>query len=152
MGEVQDSSKSTNPTIIPPYDVEGYARAEAMREKVSTLTDEEELEFARQQSMKGSVAPPAPRGEIAEPSGEMVVEGDPVAILGSLEQIPRLAVTTDELFDLHLDHHMGFILTLIDGVLDFETIVDVCGMPRHEAIRVLAMLVRRRVITARLPR
>jgi CRP-like cAMP-binding protein len=68
-------------------------------------------------------------------------------VLGSLSFVPRHIISVDQLTRMQLDHHAGFLLTLVDGVLSFETIVDVCGMPRADALRVLADLVRRGVIS-----
>jgi hypothetical protein len=73
-------------------------------------------------------------------------EDDAIAILGSLDAVPRHALAPDQLIKLSLDHHAGFMLALVDGVLSFDTIVDVCGMKRAEALRVLSFLVRKGVI------
>jgi DNA-binding IclR family transcriptional regulator len=37
----------------------------------------------------------------------------------------------------------------VDGVLNYETILDVCGMPRSQALEVLVTLMRRGVIGQR---
>lgn len=73
-------------------------------------------------------------------------------VLGSLDSVPRHAMMPEELTKLGLDHHSGFMLALVDGVLSFETIIDVCGMPRAEAVRVLAQLVKRGIINVPLKR
>lgn len=73
-------------------------------------------------------------------------EEDSMVILGSLDAVPHHAVAPDQLTKLRLDHHAGFMLALVDGVLSFETIVDVCGMKRPEALRVLSFLIRKGVI------
>lgn len=73
-------------------------------------------------------------------------EEDAMAILGSFDAVPRHAVSPDQLVKLRLDHHAGFMLALVDGVLSIETIVDVCGMKKAEALRVLSFLVRKGVI------
>jgi hypothetical protein len=36
---------------------------------------------------------------------------------------------------LPLDHRAGFLLSLMDGTLDLETVVEVSGMPRDEVLR-----------------
>ena len=81
-----------------------------------------------------------------EPSTQQQTEEDAMAILGSLAAVPRHAIAPDQLMKLRLDHHAGFMLALVDGVLDFETIVDVCGMKKAEALRVLSFLIRKGVI------
>lgn len=38
---------------------------------------------------------------------------------------------------LPLDHRAGFLLSLMDGSLDIESLVEVSGMPRDEALRIV---------------
>ncbi len=51
-------------------------------------------------------------------SGALVV----VAPLGTLKQMP-------------LDHRAGFLLSLMDGTVDLDTLIDVSGMPRDDVPR-----------------
>jgi len=48
-----------------------------------------------------------------------------------------------------LDHRTGFLLSRIDGMLTFEDILDVAGMPRLEAYQILSTLLRKGVIEVR---
>ncbi len=73
-------------------------------------------------------------------------EAESLALVGALDRVPVLAIDVDVLPRLGLDHHMGFMLTLVDGQLSLETILDVCAMPRQHALHVLAELVTRKVI------
>lgn len=42
-------------------------------------------------------------------------------------------------FDVNqLDHRMGFLLSCVDGHTDVATLLDICGMPRLEALRALS--------------
>lgn len=68
------------------------------------------------------------------------------AKVGDLSAIPSLRIPADEVIWLNLNHREGFILSQIDGVMSYEDILDVCGMPRLEALRVLAHLVTDKVI------
>ena len=43
----------------------------------------------------------------------------------------------------------GFLLSRIDGMLTYEDIVDIAGMPRLEAYRILSSLLRSGLIEAR---
>jgi hypothetical protein len=135
------------PTVVPKYDVETFARnVSRKRSPFPTITDDEVLEAARRASMKTAPPPPgAPSPEASAPSSPSG-DDEPMKILGSLEAVPRHAMAPDELTKLGLDHHAGFMLALIDGVLNFDTIIDVCGMPRPEALRVLAQLMKRGII------
>lgn len=146
------------PTLVPKFDVEGFAMRVSgeVRGPQATITDEAAVEAARLQSLPS--APPARKpsdapadaskgaGKATPAAGLQEVK-DPMDVLGSLSFVPRHIISVDQLTRMQLDHHAGFLLTLVDGVLSFETIVDVCGMPRADALRVLADLVRRGVIS-----
>jgi len=69
-----------------------------------------------------------------------------LARLGSLSQIVRVALSGDEIRWLSLDHRAGFLLAVIDGDSSIETLLDISGMPRLEALRILYGLLDQRVI------
>jgi hypothetical protein len=58
-------------------------------------------------------------------------------------------VAPKELTRLSLDPKSGFILSRIDGVTPLETLLDMCGMPREEAARILGNLAARGIIAFR---
>jgi hypothetical protein len=58
-----------------------------------------------------------------------------------------LAVRSDALRAAHLDMRAGFLVSLLDGVTTLESLLDVCGMPREEALELLVVLRNRRVVT-----
>ena len=60
--------------------------------------------------------------------------------LGDLAGIPAVALPMHEISLQELDHRTAFLLSRIDGVLSFEDILDVSGMPRLEALRYLCRL------------
>ena len=66
--------------------------------------------------------------------------------LGSLEQVPVHVVGESELRWLGLDHRSGFLLSRVDGISTVDELLDVCGMPRLEALRTLVELVDRGAI------
>ncbi|MBX3181408.1 MAG: hypothetical protein KIT72_13975 [Polyangiaceae bacterium] len=68
------------------------------------------------------------------------------ARLGSLDQVLRVAVPPDQIRWLSLDHRAGFLLSLVDGVTSVEEILDVSGMSRLDALRILFTLVQQRVV------
>ncbi|MEO6418646.1 MAG: hypothetical protein ABIP39_04525, partial [Polyangiaceae bacterium] len=59
----------------------------------------------------------------------------------SLKRVPAVEIAPDKLLALGLNHKAGFLLSLIDGTSSVEVILDVCAMPREEAIKVLHDLV-----------
>lgn len=69
-----------------------------------------------------------------------------LARLGSLAQVVRVAVTSDQIRWLSLDHRAGFLLSLVDGESSIETLLDISGMARLEALRILFGLLDQRVI------
>jgi tetratricopeptide (TPR) repeat protein len=68
--------------------------------------------------------------------------------LGPLTRIPRLAIKPEEIMWLNLDHRAGFLLSQIDGAVDYETLFALSGLPRLDTARILAGLLADDVITA----
>jgi hypothetical protein len=94
---------------------------------------------------EGERAPPPGIAEVIEPSRaifERAFEG----YVGSLEQVPVLAISEGVLASQGFDHRVGFLLSLIDGVVSIEALLDIAGMPRFEAMRILALLLRSKTI------
>jgi len=65
---------------------------------------------------------------------------------GSLHCVPRVVVPLDQIRWLSLDHRAGFLLSLVDGTSRIEDVLDICGMPRLDALRLLLALLEQRVI------
>jgi hypothetical protein len=57
--------------------------------------------------------------------------------LGSLQRVPRLVCSPEQLRKAALDHKQAFVLVLVDGRLDIETILDATPMAMHEVLRIL---------------
>ena len=68
------------------------------------------------------------------------------ARLGALTQHVRVAVPGDQIRWLSLDHRAGFVLSLIDGSSTVEELLDISGMNRLDALRILYTLFDQRVI------
>jgi hypothetical protein len=71
------------------------------------------------------------------------------ARIGSMEQVATLAVPPEQITWLSLDHRAGFLLSLIDGTLSIEEILDVSGMSRLDALRIMYTLVQQNVVMLR---
>jgi hypothetical protein len=69
-----------------------------------------------------------------------------LARLGSLNKVARVALPSDQIRWLSLDHRAGFLLSLVDGHSSVEEILDISGMPRLDALRILYGLLDQRVI------
>ena len=68
------------------------------------------------------------------------------ARLGSTDLVPRVTLSSDQIRWLTLDHKSGFLLSCIDGYSTIDEILDVCGMPPLDALRILCDLVQQNVI------
>jgi hypothetical protein len=66
--------------------------------------------------------------------------------IGNLQAVPVPAMTETELRWLGLDHRSGFLLSRVDGMVTVEEVLDVCGMPRLEALKTLVDLLDRGAI------
>ena len=66
--------------------------------------------------------------------------------LGSLRAVPMLAISMTALRGRTLDHRAGFLLSRVDGQFSIEALLDVGGMPRIDALRILADLVDRGIL------
>lgn len=69
------------------------------------------------------------------------------ARLGSLDQRVTVAVPSDQIRWLTLDHRAGFLLSLADGGSTIDQILDMSGMPRLDALRIMYQLLDQRVIS-----
>jgi hypothetical protein len=69
------------------------------------------------------------------------------ARLGALDRVVTVAVPADQIRWLSLDHRAGFLLSLVDGISTLEEILDISGMSRLEALRIMYALLEQRVIS-----
>ncbi|MBW2734406.1 MAG: hypothetical protein JRH20_18620, partial [Deltaproteobacteria bacterium] len=61
--------------------------------------------------------------------------------LGDLSGVPKVQVSQGDIVWHKLDHRAGFLISRIDGMLTYDDILDISGMDRFEAMRILAQLV-----------
>ncbi|MCK5799124.1 MAG: hypothetical protein KAI47_18150, partial [Deltaproteobacteria bacterium] len=66
--------------------------------------------------------------------------------LGDLSRVPITQVPMQEIVWHKLDHRAGFLLSRVDSMLSFDDILDISGMSRFEALRILAQLIEQGVI------
>lgn len=67
-----------------------------------------------------------------------------LSVIGALDRIPQVAGVSAD-----LDARCAFVLSRIDGVMRVADLIEVSGMPRLEALQVLAKLVENGCITSR---
>jgi hypothetical protein len=58
-----------------------------------------------------------------------------------------MSIPSEQIRWLSLDHRSGFLLSLIDGTSSVEELLDISGMPRLDALRIMYGLFQERVIT-----
>lgn len=77
------------------------------------------------------------------PLGVQALANEPTleSLVGSLQQIPRVSADLSNLENKAIDSRAAFLLSRIDGRLSFDQVLDVAGMSREEASRILARLV-----------
>jgi hypothetical protein len=78
-----------------------------------------------------------------------VLEGMYAARLGALNRVPMVVVPRTQMRWLSIDHRAGFILSLVDGSSSVEMVLDVCGMPKLDALRILHELVVQKIVAFR---
>lgn len=66
--------------------------------------------------------------------------------IGSVEQLVQLVRSPEEQRWLTLDHRAGFLLSLVDGNLTVEELLDISGMQKLESLRILVNLLEQRVV------
>jgi hypothetical protein len=75
-----------------------------------------------------------------------VLENMYAARLGPSSGVPVVAVPQAQMQWLSIDHRAGFVLSLIDGFSTLEMIIDVSGMQKLDALRILHALVQQRIV------
>jgi len=68
------------------------------------------------------------------------------ARLGSLDQAVSVAIPADQIRWLSLDHRSGFLLSLVDGSSTIDEILDISGMTRLDALRIMYTLLEQGII------
>lgn len=66
--------------------------------------------------------------------------------ISGLEKVPHIAMSADQIRWLSLDHRAGFLLSMIDGISSIDDLLDVSGMQRLDALRILCSLLDQKVI------
>src|SRR5260370_19250552 len=118
---------SNRPTLPPSFGVAGYARESDRKSRASLPCVSDAV----------AVTPSEVR-RVSRPHTGTVVSTEAWArtVLGT----PVVIMSPDSLKRLPLDHRAGFVLSLIDGSVDLETLVDLSGMDRNEVLALVRHL------------
>jgi len=68
------------------------------------------------------------------------------ARIGPLDQVITVVVSPEEVQWLSLDHRAGFLLSLVDGMSTVDEILDISGMTRLDALKILHDLTEQQVV------
>jgi hypothetical protein len=67
-------------------------------------------------------------------------------LLGPLERIPVVVMLPEHTGNRATDHRTGLLLSIIDGSSTLDAILDVCGLPRLDALRIVHDLVQSGIV------
>jgi hypothetical protein len=125
---------SNRPTLPPAFDVAAYARDSERKSRASLPASGSEA-F---DNTSPEVITPSEVRRVSRPhTGTVVtVEAWARTVLGT----PVVVMSPDSLKRLPLDHRAGFVLSLIDGSVDLETLVDLSGMDRNDVLALVRHL------------
>ncbi|HTV19735.1 MAG TPA: hypothetical protein VMG12_13715 [Polyangiaceae bacterium] len=68
------------------------------------------------------------------------------ARIGPLDQVISVVISPEEVQWLALDHRAGFLLSLVDGQSTVDEILDISGMTRLDALKIIFDLTERQVV------
>lgn len=161
----QDGDAEDRPTLVPEFDFDAFARdseskiraqgesvspASGPRRTVSrirALMKQGSYEHALQLADAMLAMVPL-HAEARELASECMAAMELVFLskLGPLSGCPTLAVSPRDLKDKALDNVSAFLLSRLDGSTSIEGLLDVCGLPRWVALRLLCDLEGRGII------
>jgi hypothetical protein len=123
--------KSDWPTLPPAFDVAQFAKDSDRR-------------IARAKPVDPDPELPLPQAAVPEQSEirlltrpEMGAAVTDDAWARGTTGVPVVVMPVDLLKRLPLDHRAGFLLSLMDGAIDLDTMVEIAGMPRREVLRLV---------------
>jgi len=121
---------SNRPTLPPAFDVAAYARDSERKSRASLPASDTGADAV-------DVTPSEVRRVNRPHTGTVItVEAWARTVFGT----PVVIMPPDSLKRLPLDHRAGFVLSLIDGSVDLETLVDLSAMERDEVLALVRHL------------
>jgi hypothetical protein len=154
-------SDNERPTLVPEFDLEAFARDSEIQQRSALPVDgEASIDQARRCHGEGDheqalfllarvteLAPLHPEATSLARDCRAALERECLSAVGSESTVLTVAMTADALMGLALDHVSGFLLSLMDGTLTVEAILDVSGLPRLLALRHLRNLLERGIVS-----
>jgi hypothetical protein len=125
--------QSDRPTVPPAFDVERYARESdakvATARAVAPPAEDDPTSGDRetpQSAVRLATRRPVTEGASADEAWATAMQGTPVVVMPA-----------EVLMGLPLDHRAGYLISLIDGATDLDTVLEIAMMPREDALRLL---------------
>jgi hypothetical protein len=119
--------KSDWPTLPPAFDVAQFAKDSDQRIGVAAeVAPDPEPVIALDESGIRLLTRPEMRAALTDDEWAGAMTGMPVVVM-PLERLKCLP----------LDHRAGFLLSLMDGAMDLDTMVEIAGIPRGEVLRLV---------------
>jgi hypothetical protein len=132
-GKFPFGMESDRPTVPPAFDVERYAK-------------ESDAKLATARAIPEPVEDPTASGERSRlPPSDTRIATRPAlgaaitdeAWARSIRGTPVVVMPNDILKRLPLDHRAGYLLSLMDGTLELETLMEIALMPREDVLRLV---------------
>jgi hypothetical protein len=128
---------SERPTVPPPFNVAKFAKDSDAKLKPSRPVEE-----ARDDDSAASAGPPA-EARANPPSAVRLITRPNLgttptdeAWARGMSGAPHVILPRERLTRLPLGHRAGFLLSLMDGATDMETLIALAPMPRAETLRI----------------
>jgi hypothetical protein len=151
---------SDRPTVVPEFDPAAFARDSELKMRSappsggqSTLGDAQRLFEAGDAEQALFLlarllqhSPFHTEASALSQECRQVLERECLSAIGSPSAVLIIAVRPHELTQFALDAASGFLLSLMDGATNVETVLDLCGLPRLLALRHLRGLVSRGIV------
>jgi hypothetical protein len=159
-----DESDEDRPTLLPAFDADAFARDSELRLQAAqrVATEETTTDEARRLLQEGKPeealfllarlleqVPLDPEARKLSDECSIALERECWSVIGSRATILSVAVSPDELKSFALDHVSGFLLSMIDGLTDIDTLLDLSGLPHLLALRHLRGIVARGIVAER---
>jgi len=140
--------RNERPTVPPTFDVEQYAKDSDERIRTAPLgADVGEDAIDPAAIVVPSSSPQSETRIVTRPKTGAAITDE--AWARKATGAPTIVLSSESLCRLPLDQRAGFLLSLMDGTMDLETIVEISTMPREEVLRIVRDLFESGVVAFR---
>jgi len=134
-------TKHERPTVPPSFDVHKFAKDSDERIAGAARVPPDDEEGAGERS--------EPRSETRLVTRPTMGAVNDEAWARSMLGVPVVVLAPNQIVRLPLDHRAGFVLSLMDGLLDLDTLIELSTMQRAPVLRLVRDLYESGVIEFR---